>query len=282
MAKFSRNTTILDTSHIKLPVGTSAQRPSSPVSGMRRYNTDYDTIERYDGVSWVDLDSGIILNGLVLDLDAGTSESYPGTGTTWTDLSGNSNNVTLTSTSFLPRNSGCIRFNGTTGYADFFAPSLSSTAAVEVWAKLDVINSNFMIFGWLRYDVYNISNGGFGYNTGNSDLYGINLAAKTALFTTPSKWHHFVFEMRSDVSYTNNKIYVDGNSLTLSQQLGTEGAGNRTFNSGNGRLSSWRVDTNYLAAMDVGSFRVYNRSLSASEVKTNFRAMRKRYTTYGV
>ena len=38
---------------------------------------------------------GIVTNGLVLSLDAGVSSSYPGTGTTWTDLSGNGNNGTL-------------------------------------------------------------------------------------------------------------------------------------------------------------------------------------------
>ena len=38
---------------------------------------------------------GIVTNGLVLSLDAGRTNSYPGTGTTWTDLSGNGNNGTL-------------------------------------------------------------------------------------------------------------------------------------------------------------------------------------------
>jgi hypothetical protein len=37
----------------------------------------------------------IITNGLVLNLDAGNPASYSGSGTTWTDLSGNGNNGTL-------------------------------------------------------------------------------------------------------------------------------------------------------------------------------------------
>ena len=39
---------------------------------------------------------GIVQSGLVLNLDAGVSSSYPGTGTTWTDLSCNWNNGTQT------------------------------------------------------------------------------------------------------------------------------------------------------------------------------------------
>jgi hypothetical protein len=38
----------------------------------------------------------IVTDGLVLCLDAGNPKSYTGSGTTWTDLSGNGNNGTLT------------------------------------------------------------------------------------------------------------------------------------------------------------------------------------------
>ena len=37
----------------------------------------------------------IVRNGLVLHLDAANKKSYPGTGTAWNDLSGNSNNGSL-------------------------------------------------------------------------------------------------------------------------------------------------------------------------------------------
>ena len=40
----------------------------------------------------------IVQNGLQLWLDAGDTASYPGSGTTWTDLSGNSYNATLVNT----------------------------------------------------------------------------------------------------------------------------------------------------------------------------------------
>ena len=37
----------------------------------------------------------IVTDGLVLCLDAANSQSYPGSGTTWTDLSGNSNDANV-------------------------------------------------------------------------------------------------------------------------------------------------------------------------------------------
>jgi len=42
------------------------------------------------------IDPKVVTNGLVLALDAADTNSYPRTGTTWTDLSGNGNNGTLT------------------------------------------------------------------------------------------------------------------------------------------------------------------------------------------
>jgi hypothetical protein len=35
-----------------LPVGTTAQRPASPATGMMRYNTTTGLVETYNGTSW--------------------------------------------------------------------------------------------------------------------------------------------------------------------------------------------------------------------------------------
>ena len=52
----------------------------------------------------------IVTNGLVLCLDAGNTRSYPGSGTTWTDLSGNGNNGTLSGPTFSATDRGCLTF----------------------------------------------------------------------------------------------------------------------------------------------------------------------------
>ena len=47
-----KNTTINDTGFIRLPLGTSAQRPSG-TQGMVRYNTQTNVIEFFNGSSWI-------------------------------------------------------------------------------------------------------------------------------------------------------------------------------------------------------------------------------------
>lgn len=48
----------LDTGAIIVPVGTTAQRPSSPVIGMIRFNSELGTFEGYNGASWGALSGG--------------------------------------------------------------------------------------------------------------------------------------------------------------------------------------------------------------------------------
>lgn len=48
-----KNTTIDDTGFFTFPVGTTAQRPASPVAGMVRYNTTLGYAEVYTGTAWV-------------------------------------------------------------------------------------------------------------------------------------------------------------------------------------------------------------------------------------
>jgi hypothetical protein len=219
----------------------------------------------------------IVTSGLVLALDAADKLSYPGRGTTWRDLSGNNNTTTLTNgPTFNRANMGGIVFDGVDDYVNFYAPNLSGTAVIEMWTKLTIsAGSCGMLFGWANYDVY--YNGGLmGYNTFNAnDVYGINGATVTSLQLL-NNWKHYIFEMRSDVAYTNNKIYVNGVSQTLSQQASSENAGNRNFNSGLGAIGTARGSAFY-TPMTCGIFKVYNRALTATEILQNYNATKSRY-----
>jgi hypothetical protein len=54
-----RNTNIDSTAHIRLPNGTTAQRPASPQAGMLRFNTTFNITEFYNGSHWIDAESGL-------------------------------------------------------------------------------------------------------------------------------------------------------------------------------------------------------------------------------
>ena len=56
------NTKITSTGALVLPVGTTAQRPATPVVGMFRFNSTTDRFEGYNGASWVILGSVLPTN----------------------------------------------------------------------------------------------------------------------------------------------------------------------------------------------------------------------------
>lgn len=49
----AQNANCTSTGSVKIPSGTTGQRPSSPVNGMIRYNTDISRVEGYANNTWV-------------------------------------------------------------------------------------------------------------------------------------------------------------------------------------------------------------------------------------
>ena len=108
-----------------------------------------------------------VTEGLVLHLDAGNTASYPGSGTTWTDLSGSGSHATLINgPTFSSANGGGIVFDGINDYATLSTPSAITTSTPqtwEVWCSVikmgdwgyilhnngiaDTIGSSFMVIG---------------------------------------------------------------------------------------------------------------------------------------
>lgn len=103
----------------------------------------------------------IVNQGLILHLDTGNTQSYPGTGTTWTDLSGNNNHATLVnSPTHTSGAGGYFTLDGTTQYAyvdtndlpttDFTFihweyPTEISTPTRTVWMATDTSGGNELL-----------------------------------------------------------------------------------------------------------------------------------------
>jgi hypothetical protein len=213
-------------------------------------------------------------SGLVLHLDAGNMASYSGSGTTWNDLSGNGSNVTLSNTTFDSANGGSIAFNGTSSYADFTANiGNTNVVTVEMWVKTNSL-SDGMYFGFNFYDAF-VKSGSIGFNTASNDQYGIT-SAKVNELGIQGVWKHLVFVMYAGANI-NNKIYVNRDIQVLSQILSSFSATNSTFNSGAGRISSWRYDLTWLMNINMASFRIYNRELTSPEITNNYNAQKSRF-----
>ena len=134
------------------PSGTSNplyqwKKNGTIISGATSSTYTTSTLVNNDVIS-VDLSeeiSNIVTSNLVLHLDAGNTSSYPGTGSTWTDLSGNGNNASLPAALVSAYSSteggGSFRFQHNSSYPITSSAmtnwNLGATNAlsVETWVK---------------------------------------------------------------------------------------------------------------------------------------------------
>ena len=77
----------------------------------------------------------IVTDGLVLALDAGSERSYPGSGTTWIDLSGNGNAVMVNSPVFNSTSPSSFTFDAIDEYF-----SLSSNSEMSMTGDVTLIS----------------------------------------------------------------------------------------------------------------------------------------------
>ena len=219
----------------------------------------------------------IVTDGLVFYVDAGNSKSYPGSGTTWTDLIG-SNDGTFEPASgptYSSANGGSIAFDGTDDWSSHSSVSTAWPVTMTCWVKLDSFNtSTFMA----QSDV-SATNQFFGFghvsDSGNDVLriYNYNTIFNDARGTTvisTGQWYHLtaVFE-----SNTSKKLYLNG---VLEATITT----NTAFPTGidTMSISSFQRDSPgaYLDG-NIACAMVYNKALSAAEITQNYNALKNRF-----
>ena len=223
--------------------------------------------------------AGIVTSGLVLHLDAGNTASYPGTGITWTDLSGNGNNGTLVNmdgANFNSSNGGSLVFNGSDEYVElgnilnigtgqftleYFGRATASTNNyTKIASKGAYANGGWTVLhGKTPSGTYVI---GFTFGSGGTDTF-LTVSDPVLINTT---YQVAVTRDASNIIRT----YLNGSfkfSLTSTFNFTTN-----TYNYNIGRSGFGEYFTG-----NVYNWRHYNRALTAAEVTQNFNALRGRY-----
>ncbi len=219
-----------------------------------------------------------VSEGLVLHFDAGNSASYPGSGTTWTDLSGNGNNATLfNGPTFSSSNGGSIVFDGINDYATFSTPSQITTNASQTW---EVWCSVAKVGDW----GYILHNNGLNDTIGNSFMViGIETTTNTyfgSLNALGDRINSSVLQSQSAVrqvvvTYDGSlhRMYVDG-SLVVSKAFNGSMINRDAITTIGG--THRRVDYRPIRG-HIHSVKAYNRALSPAEVQQNFQATKGRF-----
>ena len=213
----------------------------------------------------------IVTTNLSMFLDAGNSSSYPGSGTNWTDLSGNSRNGTLTNgPTYSSADGGSIVFDGTDDFVQC-SGSLTVTAATFVsWIRR---NGNQGTYDGILFS-RGSSATGMNFQSSNQLGYHWNNAVNTygwqsgltipdltwcmvAVSATSTAATAYLCQASGITSATNT---VSHSSSVLDDiKLAQDDAGGRFFNG------------------NIATAMIYNRALSADEILQNYRALAWRY-----
>jgi len=220
----------------------------------------------------------IVTNGLVLYLDAGSRMSYPGSGTTWTDLSGNSNNGTLTSgPTYNNTNQGNLNFAGGSYVAGSTTnlPSGNSSFTKSVWIKSQykgTFDNHPNIISW-------------GINSPNQKN-GLSLQTDSAGTTSQVLQWFFGNDYTcsiSDITNTWANITVTYSPSTLIFylngiiQLVQPVTGTPNVTATVAEIGKFGASSAYYYSGSMGNISVYNRALSAQEVAQNYNATKTRF-----
>jgi len=215
----------------------------------------------------------IITDGLVLSLDAANQKSYPGEGTTWSDLSGNGNNGTLINgPTFDSENNGSLVFDGVNDYgqSDSTGFSASGNCTLSVWAKSDTYITQAGILSNKSY--FSV---GEGIAIGNqSSPQRVSVIVKTDAQTVARN-----FSSDSVYDWTNFTVTKNGNTVNLYKNGSY--VGNQTFtgtitDSGNISFGRYLGYEKYWSG-NIGPIQIFNRDLTVSEVLQNYNAIKSRY-----
>jgi hypothetical protein len=203
----------------------------------------------------------IVTNGLTLYLDSVNSKSYPGSGTTWINLSTNTNSLTLVSSPSLGANS-IFSFNGS--YASTSNAVLNSTAYTKcAWFQTQSLSpANNIMSGNIGQHAFWLAATNK-LQSGHNGLWG-TVVANTSV--VPNQWYFGAVTFNTTTGWA---LYLNG-------LLEVTNASTTTFTGTGDVLVAAYGNANFFQGQINGVF-VYDRVLTAQEILQNYNALKGRY-----
>jgi len=212
----------------------------------------------------------ITTQGLILDLDAGRKDSYPRTGTSWIDISGNNNNGTLINGPTY--SDGSIVFDGVDDYVRC-STDLGSLTSVTIsfWVKPTNPENNgpFVFFSNRLVSSTGlalwITQSKFSSRLNGTQLIGTNTSIANGV------WKNLVYKWDGANAY----LYVDSILDTTASNASSVLNGAANLSIAAETYGGDNADLLYLG--ETANTQIYNRALTQTEITQNFNALRGRY-----
>ena len=222
----------------------------------------------------------LVTNGLTLAVDAADKNSYPGSGTTWKDISGNNKNGTLTNgPTFSNRNGGSIVFDGTDDYVNCGnLGSFYTQGTISYWMYSTAVenyrnpfSTNYLAGNvGIRFEQYTTVSpyGGFNLIIGNDAGTYNNYDYSPTAVLSANTWYNIVLVWNTSTNkvtgYLNNTLKFDSSNTYWATTLPSISIG-----------SGFSSDRYFKG--NIANTLIYNRGLTAAEVLQNYNATKTRF-----
>jgi len=223
----------------------------------------------------------IIEDGLVLALDAADRNSYPGSGTTWTDLSGRGNNGTLVNgVGYSSSNGGSLSFDGVNDYVSYSSLlNVGNTFTLSFWIK-PTTNTRQTIFS--NGYPYSLGKGFFMCCPGNNstDMFlSLGRDEKLVISSTGVLTSNSIQMITAVANGSSSlmKLYVNGTEIS---SYSAQNDANISLQYDTGIFVTGKRDTTSADRLysNVYNLQIYNRALTAAEIQQNFNMLRGRFS----
>ena len=258
---------------------------------LKNNSTNGATVTNYNGASTTaGLATSSSLNpfkfvsdGLLVNLDATDASSYPGSGTTWTNLGtgGTTYNATLTNApAFESGNTANLYFNkSTSGDLQQYGTININTGATNAWSMEAIVKISNK-GSWTTTPFISIADG-VGYN--QRGAY-IGVQGGTINFA-PAGNNFQSYQFANDTWYVITVVYA---SNIASHYLNGVLQGTTTNVNNNNLMGANTVNPLYLGnpptnssstvqQLKISRYKFYNKALNASEISSNYSAQKSRY-----
>jgi hypothetical protein len=215
----------------------------------------------------------IVTDGLILALDAANPRSYPGTGTSWNDLSGNGNNSTLINgPTFNSENLGSVVFDGVDDYVETTQSTTESSFSIAVWVFYNgtVTTQQPVISKWFSGELSWMLDT-VGTNTLRWIIRGSSGGDVVITTTiTPNVWLYFTATYQTVTGNCN--LYINSN-------LVSSGVGRSSLLVPTNKIQIGRKGDSSAVWLDgkIAVVQIYNKVISAEEILQNYNATKGRY-----
>jgi hypothetical protein len=209
--------------------------------------------------------AGIVTTNLIMYLDAGVGASYPGSGTTWTDITYNGNNGTLINgPTYDSHDGGSILFDGTNDYVGLTNVNLNISASQNfvwnAWVKTPPTLTGYkMIFSVDSYYLYLAL-------FDNRFAFDSRISSQVRFGTLdPDTWYNVTIVRDTDVDYRYiNGVLIDTNADAYPP-------------SGVFQVGVWAFNNTLFYDSNISVISMYNNAINGTSVLQNFNALKSRY-----